>query len=130
MVRVLPLLLGILALPVCGGEALPLELVRLIEVDGRQGVAVDGDRYYVSGSTALYVYNQDGELLLSNEEPCVKLEKEANHIGDISVHAGEIFAARPDPLALFPYRLRGHYTDAGYRLIATEMEDSYPFPDE
>ena len=46
------------------------------------------------------------------------------------VDAGEIFAARPDPLALFPYRLRGHYTGAGYRLIATEMEDSYLFPDE
>ena len=92
MIHVLPLLLLTLALPVCGGEALPLELVRVIEVAGRQGVAVDGDRYYVSGSTALYIYDKGGELLLSNEEPFVKLEKEANHIGDISVHEGEIFA--------------------------------------
>ena len=92
MVRFLPLLLVSLSLPVCGGEALPLELVRVIEVDGRQGVAVDGDRYYVSGSTALYIYDKGGELLLSNEEPFAKLEKEANHIGDISVHEGEVFA--------------------------------------
>ena len=68
------------------------ELVRVIEVAGRQGVATDGERYYVSGSTAFYVYSKDGELLASNEEPFVDLEKPANHIGDISVHDGELFA--------------------------------------
>jgi hypothetical protein len=68
------------------------ELARVIEVAGRQGVATDGERYYVSGSTAFYVYSKDGELLASNEEPFVDLEKPANHIGDISVHDGELFA--------------------------------------
>ena len=68
------------------------ELVRVFEVEGRQGVATDGERYYVSGSTAFYVYSKDGELLASNEEPFVDLEKPANHIGDISVHDGELFA--------------------------------------
>jgi hypothetical protein len=68
------------------------ELVRVFEVEGRQGVATDGERYYVSGSTAFYVYSKDGELLASNEEPFVDLEKLANHIGDISVHDGELFA--------------------------------------
>jgi hypothetical protein len=68
------------------------ELLRVFEVAGRQGIACDGERYYVSGSTALYVYSKDGELLAENTEPFVDLEKPANHIGDISVHDGEIFA--------------------------------------
>ena len=92
MMRNLLLLLVTFALLACGGEVLSLELIRVIEVEGRQGVAVDENRYYVSGSTALYVYDKDGELLLSNEEPFIHLEKEANHIGDISVYAGEIYA--------------------------------------
>ena len=32
-------------------------LKRVIEVEGRQGVATDGERYFVSGSTALFVYS-------------------------------------------------------------------------
>ena len=74
-----------------GGED-EYRLVRVLEVAGRQGIATDGDRYYVSGSTALYVYSKEGELLAANEEPFVDLAKPANHIGDISVHDGELFA--------------------------------------
>jgi hypothetical protein len=92
MMRNLLLLLVTLVLLACSGEVMSFELIRVIEVDGRQGVAVDESRYYVSSSTALYVYAKDGELLLSNEEPFTHLEKEANHIGDISVYAGEIYA--------------------------------------
>ncbi len=68
------------------------ELLRVFEVTGRQGIATDGKRYYVSGSTALYVYSKDGQLLHSNEAPFTQLEKPANHIGDISVHDGKLFA--------------------------------------
>lgn len=64
----------------------------VLEVAGRQGVATDGSFYYVSGSTALYKYDLEGDLLLSNETPFLGLEKECNHIGDIDVHKGEIFA--------------------------------------
>ncbi len=39
------------------------ELVRVLEVAGRQGIATDGRRYFVSGSKALYVYSKQGELL-------------------------------------------------------------------
>lgn len=70
-------------------------LVRVLEVAGRQGIATDGTHYYVSGSKALYVYTREGELLRSNEDPFVSfktLENEVNHIGDISVHEGEIYA--------------------------------------
>ena len=68
------------------------ELERVLEVAGRQGVATDGTHYYVSGSTALYVYSKDGELLRSNEAPFSDLAQPANHIGDIAVHDGELFA--------------------------------------
>jgi hypothetical protein len=68
------------------------ELIRVLEVAGRQGVATDGHHYYVSSSTELYVYSKDGDLLSSNTDPFVDLEKKGNHIGDISVHDGEIYA--------------------------------------
>ncbi len=81
-----------------GGVNLPAhepktyELLRVLEVAGRQGIATDGKRYYVSGSTALYIYSKDGQLLHSNETPFAQLEKPANHIGDISVHDGKLIA--------------------------------------
>jgi hypothetical protein len=61
-------------------------------VAGRQGIATDGARYYVSGSTSLHVYSKDGELLLENLDPFRDLAKPANHIGDIDVHDGELYA--------------------------------------
>ncbi len=85
--------LGLVLLTGCGREEEgPFELLRVLEVAGRQGVATDGQRYYVSGSTALYVYDKDGRLLLANEAPFEHLSQAANHIGDISVHEGELFA--------------------------------------
>jgi len=87
-------LLSVLILGACGGPAdgRTYTLQRVIEVKGRQGIATDGERYQVSGSKALYVYAKDGELLVSNEDPFAGLEKAANHIGDISVHGGELYA--------------------------------------
>lgn len=68
------------------------ELQKVIEVAGRQGIATDGTHYFVSGSKALYTYSREGELLQANEEPFTNLELPANHIGDIAVHDGEIYA--------------------------------------
>ncbi len=68
------------------------ELLRVLEVKGRQGIATDGERYYVSDSGAIYVHSKSGELLAANEQPFANLDKPANHIGDISVHGGELFA--------------------------------------
>lgn len=67
-------------------------LARVIEVEGRQGVATDGEYYYVSGSTALYKYDKEGRLVAENTAPFEGLALEANHIGDIDVHDGEIYA--------------------------------------
>ena len=76
----------------CRGDKSPLHLTGVLEVAGRQGVATDGDFYYVSGSTALYKYSLDGQLLLSNEAPFETMTGEVNHIGDIDVYNGEIYA--------------------------------------
>lgn len=67
-------------------------LENVVEVDGRQGIAADSACYYVSGSTALYRYLKDGKLDAENAEPFAGLELSANHIGDIDVHDGEIYA--------------------------------------
>jgi hypothetical protein len=73
------------------GMAQKYELVRVLEVAGRQGIATDGRRYFVSGSKVLHVYSKGGELLKSNEDPFAGLERPANHLGDISAHHGELY---------------------------------------
>jgi hypothetical protein len=68
------------------------QLLRVIEVQGRQGVATDGERYFVSGNNSLYAYSKSGELLMKNEAALEGLPRAGNHIGDIDVHHGEIYA--------------------------------------
>lgn len=87
------LVLALLAAAVsCSRDKSPLHLTKVMEVAGRQGVATDGMYYYVSGSTALYKYSLDGTLLGSNESPFETMAGAVNHIGDIDVHEGEIYA--------------------------------------
>ena len=68
------------------------KLDSVLEVEGRQGVATDGEYYYVSGSTALYKYDMEGNLITKNETPFKDLALECNHIGDIDEYAGELYA--------------------------------------
>lgn len=86
----------LLALVGCRNQSFSLSpLKEVIEVAGRQGVACDGEYYYVSGSTALYKYTSGGELVLSNEAPFTSITDGSpapNHIGDIDVYKGEIYA--------------------------------------
>lgn len=65
---------------------------KTIDVKGRQGVTTDGEYYYVSGSKTLYKYNKKGELILRNEQPLKVFKTNVNHIGDIDIHNGEIYA--------------------------------------
>jgi len=69
------------------------KLIDSFEVKGRQGIASDGKYYYVSGSKALYKYDRDGKLLLSNETPFEGYPIASNHIGGIDVFNGEIFVS-------------------------------------
>lgn len=98
----LPLFLGALscaapaqAEPRLANQQAKYEYTRIdsIEVKGRQGVASDGNYYYVSGSKALYKYDKSGKLLLANEKPFEGYPIAANHIGGIDVFNGEIFVS-------------------------------------
>ena len=62
------------------------------EVDGRQGIAYEKGNYYVSGSTTLSRYNKNWELTLSTDTPFENFKDEVNHIGDIDIYNGEIYA--------------------------------------
>ena len=62
------------------------------EVDGRQGIACEDGLYYVSGSTSLSVYDADWNLVRTQTEPFKSFDAEVNHIGDIDVYNGEIYA--------------------------------------
>lgn len=65
-------------------------LKKVIPVEGRQGIAIDENYYYVSSSTALFKYDKNGALITKNETPFKSFTKEVNHFGDIDVHNGEI----------------------------------------
>ena len=66
------------------------ELKKVIEVKGRQGIAIDENYYYVSSTTAIYKYDKDGNLVAENTQPFQNPEL-ANHFGDIDIYNGEIF---------------------------------------
>ena len=62
------------------------------EVAGRQGVAAEGEFYWVSGSTTLTKYDKDWNLLAENNDPFSEgYENEVNHIGDIDVYRNEVY---------------------------------------
>ena len=61
------------------------------EVNGRQGIASQGDYYWVSGSTTLSKYDKDFNLVAENSDPFKGYELEVNHIGDIDVYNNELY---------------------------------------
>ena len=116
VVQVLLALLVLLGLPSCGGQGkndaprqesaqarpeddpaslLPAHIYELegsTEVDGRQGVAAEGDSFWVSGSSTLSRYDADWNLIASNDSPFDEgYENPVNHIGDIDVYQGEVY---------------------------------------
>ena len=61
-------------------------------VDGRQGVAWTGDGYCISGSTTLSRYDDAWNLTTTAEAPFSGFSDEVNHIGDIDVYDGKLYA--------------------------------------
>ena len=79
-------------LPAADAAAHTYTLAGSHEVDGRQGVAAEGDLRWVSGSTTLSRYDADWNLLSTNDDPFSEgYELEVNHIGDIDVYQGEVY---------------------------------------
>lgn len=61
------------------------------KVNGRQGVCVEGDYYWVSGSTTLTKYDKEWNVVAENTDPFYGYELEVNHIGDIDVYNNELY---------------------------------------
>ena len=60
-------------------------------VNGRQGICVEGDFYWVSGSTSLTKYDRDWNVVAENTDPFAGYTLEVNHIGDIDVYRNELY---------------------------------------
>ena len=63
------------------------KLKKVIEVKGRQGIAIDENYYYVSSTTALYKNDKDGNLVAENTQPFQNPDQ-ATHYGDIDIYNG------------------------------------------
>ncbi len=89
------ILLLTLAVIMCTGCMAPgssYELEQSYEVEGRQGVCYEDGCYWVSGSTTIAKYDAGMKKVAGNTEPFEGYETEVNHIGDIDVYMGEIYA--------------------------------------
>lgn len=87
-------LLAALMLSACGagksGTAV-YEPASVHAVNGRQGICVEGDCYWVSGSTTLTKYDRDWNVIAENTDPFKGYDLEVNHIGDIDVYNNELY---------------------------------------
>ena len=73
------------------GPGYVYDLTAVHGVDGRQGVAWNTG-FFISGSTTLTKYDVDWKLIAAAEEPFSGFTDEVNHLGDIDVYNGEIYA--------------------------------------
>ena len=61
------------------------------KVNGRQGIATEGEYYWVSGSTTLTKYDKNWDVIKENKDPFKEYELEVNHIGDIDIYNNELY---------------------------------------
>ena len=83
--HLLPVLLLLFALIMsgCGQTAKQAKIYTLSavhEVNGRQGVCVEGNSYWVSGSTTLTKYDRDWNIMAENNDPFKGFALEVNHM--------------------------------------------------
>ena len=91
---ILSALLAALLLAGCGAgkaDAAVYTLDSVHAVNGRQGICVEGDCYWVSGSTTLTKYDRDWNVVAENADPFKGYALEVNHIGDIDVYRNELY---------------------------------------
>ena len=97
------------------------------EVNGRQGVACEGDFYYVSGSTTLTKYDKNWNIVAQNDKPFAEgYELEVNHIGDIDVYNGEIYCG----VELFLDGVASNIQIAVYDSETLTLKRTFPFESE
>lgn len=94
MKRIIYIILFLLfLLTACNGknETYRYTINSIYEVNGRQGICVEGDYYWVSGSKSLTKYNKNWEIVKENNDPFKGYDIEVNHIGDIDIYNNELY---------------------------------------
>ena len=99
MKRVIILLLIILTMLITGCNNKKIEeknskeysLDSVQKVNGRQGIATEGEYYWVSGSTTLTKYDKNWNVIKENKDSFKEYELEVNHIGDIDIYNNELY---------------------------------------
>ena len=66
-------------------------LAAVHKVEGRQGVASEGDYFWVSGSKTLAKYDRNWNQVKINKTPFDGYKIPSNHIGDIDVYNNEVY---------------------------------------
>ena len=108
-------------------EVQPYTLACYHEVNGRQGVACEGDYYYVSGSTTLTKYDKNWNIVAQNDKPFAEgYELEVNHICDIDVYNGEIYCG----VELFLDGVASNIQIAVYDSETLTLKRTFPFEPE
>ncbi len=100
-------------------------LKKVITIPGRQGVACDGDYYYISDTRALYKLDKDGNVVHSNMQPFRHPEM-ANHFGDIDWCHGEIYCG----LEKFEYGRGRNISVAVYDAATLQWKRDLPWSPE
>ena len=96
------------------------------EVDGRQGIAIAENGYIVSGSTSLSAYDASWNLITLNDAPFAGYSAEVNHIGDIDVYEGKIYAG----VEYFMDGQAANIQIAVYNAETLTLESTIPFEAE
>ncbi len=100
---------------------------KAVEVNGRQGIAVEGDFYYVSGSTTLTKYDKEWNVVVENTDPFSSgYSDKVNHIGDIDVYQDEIYCG----VELFMDGVASNIQIAIYDADTLELKRTFPFSAE
>ena len=91
---VLVSLMAMLALAGCAeanGPGFKYERADVFPVAGRQGICVENDTYWVSGSKTLTKYDKNWNVVAENKNPFEGYTLEVNHIADIDVYNNELY---------------------------------------
>jgi hypothetical protein len=113
------------------GNECPTEIIMplLEEVlkDGTNFVDSWGGRLYLVYLPAWTRYADPGEACVDDRGDKFLHDQALSVARNVDVPVIDItpaFDAHPDPLSLFPFRLRGHYSEAGYRVVADTILQS------
>lgn len=102
------------------------ELESVHQVAGRQGICVEGDYYWVSGSTTLTKYDRSWNVVAENTDPFKGYELEVNHIGDIDVVQNELYLG----VEYFMDGVGSNIQVAVYDADTLELKRVFPFRED